>query len=136
MQESPLAKKLGLKPGMTVLVSAAPPEFSAALGRPPEGCRLVRKPPAARVDAVIAFVRSRADVPAASRAAVDAIIEDGLLWFAYPKKSGPLKTDISRDAGWEPLAQAGYDSVAQVAVDATWTGFRWRRLDRIQRRPR
>jgi hypothetical protein len=68
--------------------------------------------------------------------ALSAVVDNGLLWFAYPKKSGPLKSDLSRDSGWEPLFEAGFDSVAQISIDETWTGFRFRPKHLVGRRPR
>jgi len=50
-----------------------------------------------QADCVIAFVRCRADVQAVASAVLSAVVEDGLLWFAYPKKSGAVKSDLSRN---------------------------------------
>lgn len=49
-----------------------------------------------------------------------------LLWVAYPKKSGSIKSDITRDNGWEELTNAGYIPVTQVSVDNDWTALRFR----------
>jgi hypothetical protein len=110
---------------MRVLAKDAPSHFSSLLGSLPEGVKLL-KTSTAKVECVIAFVRCKADVQAVAPAALDAVVEDGLLRFAYPKKSGSIKTDISRDHGWEPVFDAGFDSVAQISMDQTWTGFRFR----------
>jgi len=71
-------------------------------------------------------VRSKADVEAMAPTVLRAASDSGLVWFAYPKKSGPLKSDLSRDSGWEPVFDSGFDSVAQISIDETWTGFRFR----------
>ena len=87
-------------------------------------------------DCVIAFVRSKADVKAMAPSVLRAVIDDGLLWFAYPKKSGPLAADLSRDSGWEPVFDSGFDAVAQVSIDDTWTGFRFRPKHLVGKRAR
>lgn len=135
MNASGLARKLALKPGMTVLVKDAPPDFASLLSSSAEGIRL-SKTSDKKVDCVIAFVRSKANVQVVAPAVFNAIAEDGLLWFAYPKKSGGIKSDLSRDTGWEPVFAAGLDSVAQISIDETWTGFRFRPKHLVGKRPR
>src|ERR1039457_2810560 len=125
MNSSGLARKLGIKPGMTVLLRDAPSDFASLLARSAKGIRL-SKTSDKRVDCVIAFVRCKADVQAVASAVLSAVVEDGLLWFAYPKKSSAVKSDLSRDIGWEPVFAGSFDSVAQISIDETWTGFRFR----------
>ena len=133
MTASGLVRKLGIKPGMKVLLQDAPTEFRAALGKLPDGANLV-KAPTNEADCVIAFVKSKADVKRMASVALRAAGDRGLLWFAYPKKSGPLQSDLSRDSGWEPILEAGFDSVAQISIDDTWTGFRFRPKHLVGRR--
>lgn len=122
---SNLAQKLGLKPGMKILLTGAPPDFAGQLGALPPGAALVSRA-AGPLPAAIAFVRTQADVRAVAPRLLDALAPDALLWFAYPKKSGPLASDLSRDQGWAPVYERGYDSVAQISVNDAWTGFRFR----------
>ena len=133
MAASGLARKLGIKPGMKVLLLGAPTGFPALLGELPEGAKLL-KASSGGADCIIAFVRSISDVRTMARSAISAAVDDGLLWFGYPKKSGPLQSDLSRDSGWEPLSDAGFDSVAQISIDETWTGFRFRPKHLVRRR--
>lgn len=41
----------------------------------------------------------------------------GALWFAYPKRTGSIKTDITRDVGWGALYDLHYCPVTQIAID-------------------
>jgi len=125
MRAPGLAAKLGIKPGTRTLLQGAPAEFIALLGTLPDGAKLLKRSTGG-ADCVVAFVRNQADVKRITPSALSAITDDGLLWFAYPKLSGPLKSDLSRDEGWEPLFRAGFDTVAQISIDETWTGFRFR----------
>lgn len=120
---------------MTVLLRDAPPDFASLLANLPDGIKLL-KASDKRVDCVIAFVRAKADVRDGASAVLSAIVEDGLLWFAYPKKSSAVKSDLSRDVGWEPVFAGGFDSVAQISIDETWTGFRFRPKHLVGKRPR
>jgi hypothetical protein len=55
------------------------------------------------------------------------LVSDGILWFAYPKKtSKKLSSDIDRDHGWEVLINSGFYPVRQVAVDDDWSALRFR----------
>jgi hypothetical protein len=87
-------------------------------------------------DFVIAFVRSKSDGKTAAPAAIRAVGDKGLLWFAYPKKSSRLQSDPSRDNGWQPLYAAEFDSVAQISIDETRTGFRFRSKRLVGKRSR
>jgi len=135
MTSSGLARKLGIKPGMTVLLQGAAAGFAPLLGKLPDGAKLLEASTGA-ADCVIAFVRSKADVKTMAPTVLRAVSDDGLLWFAYPKKSGPLESDLTRDSGWEPVFDAGFDSVAQISIDDTWTGFRFRPKHLVGKRAR
>lgn len=120
----PLWQRLLIKPGHRVVVVGAPEGFSG-LGDLPEGVE-VRGGAERDADAVLAFVRTRADVPDAARTAFAAVKRDGLLWFAYPKKTGPIKSDLDRDHGWEAVQEAGFQGVAMISIDETWSAMRYR----------
>jgi hypothetical protein len=120
-----VAAKLGCKPGMT----------GWAYGRPDELADLLPFAAGAHpadADVVIGFVGSVADVAAALAAVLPAYRRGKALWFAYPKKTGRLASDISRDKGWEPLAAAGLLPVSQVAIDDDWSALRFRYRDEVK----
>lgn len=54
------------------------------------------------------------------------LADDALLWIAYPKKSGSIKSDLTRDEGWEIFDGSGYSPVMQVAIDDNWSALRFR----------
>lgn len=131
---SGLAQKLGIRSGMTLLLRNAPTDFASLLTALAEGIKR-SKTMDRKVDCVIAFVRCKADVQAVASEVLGVLREDGLLWFAYPKKSSGVKSDLSREAGWEPVFSGGFDSVAQISIDETWTGFRFRPKHLVGKRP-
>ncbi|HKT05045.1 MAG TPA: hypothetical protein VJT31_36480 [Rugosimonospora sp.] len=115
-----LIAKLQIKPGQriaTVGDASGTPRISAA-DNP-----AAKSPEAA--DAVIAFVRTRAEIDQAGTAAVAAGRADKLAWIAYPK-AGKLGTDLNRDTLREALESRGVQPVRQVALDETWTALRLR----------
>jgi hypothetical protein len=91
-------------------------------------------PPDGPAPFILAFVDRIAAVgPAAAAVLPRYPAAGGLLWFAYPKRTGAIRTDLSRDRGWEALTEAGLLPVAQVALDATWSALRFRRREEIPR---
>ena len=76
-------------------------------------------------DAVIVFVRTRAELDAHAGPAVAAAERDALSWLAYPK-AGQLGTDLNRDSLAEAMTGHGVRPVRQIAVDGVWSALRFR----------
>lgn len=112
--------KLGWKPGMAAQVIARP-----------EGLHAVPDARAEAPEVVLAFVRSVAEVGPRLAQALPLYRRGARLWFAYPKKTGAIRTDINRDQGWERLRDVGLVAVTQVAIDDTWSGLRFRYRDEV-----
>jgi len=56
---------------------------------------------------------------------------DSVLWFAYPKGTSKIKTDIHRDILWMLGEEFGITTVAAIAIDDTWSALRFRPIDRV-----
>lgn len=125
MAAASLVKKLLIKPGYQLLIMNAPDGFTQRLEPLPEGARLYISP-GGRFDEVLVFAGSQAELNRYAPVALQAVKPSGLLWFAYPKKTSKIKTDISRDAGWDVATSAGWLPVTQIAVDNTWSALRFR----------
>ncbi|MDX1521843.1 MAG: hypothetical protein R3264_09465 [Anaerolineae bacterium] len=105
-------------------------DFKGAVLNKPNDVSLPGLPEPSGVDGpadyVIVFVNDRAEVERFVGQVVQDLREDGLLWLCYPKKSSGIKTDITRDAGWEPLTQLNFRPVRQISIDKTWSALRFR----------
>lgn len=128
---SPIAKKLVLKAGHKVLLLRAPEGFS--LDPLPEGASVVTQGKGP-FDAVLLFVRSKAEADEHAPKALSSVGPGGLVWIAYPKKSSGIKTDITRDVGWEAVWEARWEGVALVSLDDTWSAIRFRPANETPRR--
>ena len=133
MADTPLAKKLGIKPDHTTLVINAPEGYVPILGALPNGVEAGTTGTGA-FDFVQLFVGSKADVDKHAQGAIDSVKPGGLLWFSYPKKSSAIKTDVTRDIGWEEVAKAGWRPVTQIAIDETWSALRFRPVGDVKPR--
>jgi hypothetical protein len=115
------AKKLQIKPGSRVLLRDAPKEVLAALEPLPDGA--TRATRAAKSDVAVFFVTKSGEIDAIASAPETL---PPITWLAYPKKTSGVPTDLTRDAGWDPLFARGFVGVASVAIDDTWSALRVR----------
>ena len=56
---------------------------------------------------------------------------DSVLWFAYPKGTSKIKTDINRDSIRETGEGYGITAVTAISIDDTWSALRFRPIDRV-----
>jgi hypothetical protein len=68
---------------------------------------------------------------------VTRIIDNGVVWFVYPKGTSKKYTcEFNRDIGWAELGKAGYEPVRAVAIDDDWSGLRFRNTTYIKKMTR
>ncbi len=56
---------------------------------------------------------------------------DSVLWFAYPKGTSKVKTDINRDSIRETGEEYGIRTVTAISIDDTWSALRFRPIDKV-----
>ena len=132
---TPLPKKLGIREGHRVAFIGAPPTFDATLGVPPDGVTVAR---AARgthaLDVIIVFAKTMADLEKRLSSSAEALVYDGGLWIAWPKKASGVKTDLTEhDVRARGLAIGLVDNKV-CAIDETWSGLRL--VYRVENRPK
>ena len=133
MANSPLIKKLLIKPGQRVVVLNPPAGYVEGLAPLPEGVE-VSDQPAGGADAVHLFVKNREEFDRLAAVAIAAVKRDGLLWIAYPKGGKRAGTDVNRDILWAAIVeQYGWSGVAMVAIDDVWSAMRFRPADQVGR---
>ncbi|MFD0675673.1 MULTISPECIES: YdeI/OmpD-associated family protein [unclassified Paenibacillus] len=129
--EAELFKKLRIQSGQRILLLNAPAGYTERLIPLPEHTSLDTQPEGT-YDLVHLFVRSAAELEEFAPLAIHAVKYDALLWITYPKKSSKIKTDLSRDEGWKVISEAGYEGVALVSIDETWSAMRFRLIDLVK----
>jgi hypothetical protein len=134
MNMSPLFNKLNLKNQQEILVINAPASFESELALL-HGVTVKRDPK--KVSAIgfaLTFVKKQDELDALSATLAAKADGDALLWFAYPKgTSKKYQCEFNRDAGWNIIRSAGFDTVRQVAIDDDWSALRFRRVAFIKR---
>jgi hypothetical protein len=125
MSTSPLAKKLGIRPQMRMLITAAPDLYHKSLAPLPDGARI-----ASANDGPFTFVQlfatSAADLSLHMPKFLNEAGEDTLVWITYPKIGSRLAGDLSRDKIRAILSDLGWRAVAIVAIDEVWSALRFR----------
>jgi hypothetical protein len=118
---TPLPKKLGIKPGTTVVLVGAPADFARTLGPLPEAVR-IRPTARGACDVALWFVGTKAAYAKGLHAW--ARRDDWrALWICWPKKASGVKTDLSDGAVRTLALAAGLVDYKVCAVDATWSGL-------------
>lgn len=56
---------------------------------------------------------------------------DSVLWFAYPKGTSKIKTDINRDIVRVTGEEYGITTVTAISIDDTWSALRFRPIDKV-----
>ena len=62
------------------------------------------------------------------------IENDSVLWFAYPKGTSKIKTDINRDTIRTTGEEFGLTTVTAISINETWSALRFRPIDKVGKR--
>jgi len=122
---TPLPKKLGIKEGARLALVAAPDDFvESALAPLPDQVEL-RARARGRLDVIVFFTKSRADLERRFGKLASALDPAGALWIAWPKRSSGVETDLTEDVLREVGLPQGLVDTKVCAIDDTWSGLRF-----------
>ena len=113
---TPLAQKLGIKPGHVVVQLGGPD------GLLPEVPVRRRLPTSA--DVVLFFTTERAALARRLPALRSTIEPAASLWVCWPKRASKVPTDITEDVIREVCLPMGLVDVKVCAVDDVWSGLK------------
>jgi hypothetical protein len=124
---TPLAKKLGIKPGFSLALINAPKNFEDLLEDLPTNVKPESGLRSKQLNIIILFTTKRADLEKRFSQAADRLSEDtgSGLWVAWPKKSSGVPTDITEDTLREVGLPSGLVDNKVCAIDETWSGLRF-----------
>ena len=138
---TPLARKLGIRPGSALATVGAPPGMGTLLDPLPPDVSWDRDPAltpeadpgAGRWDVVVAFAPDEAALRALLPGVARLIRWTGGLWIAWPKKSSPLASELGREGVRHRLLETGLVDNKVCAIDADWSALRF--VHRVEDRP-
>lgn len=120
---SPLPKKLGLKPPLTLVTIDAPPEYRSWLGELPVDVRIVSKVNKP-LQAVHLFVTECVILEKNLSKLRNLLEESGFIWVSWPKKASKVDTDITEDTIREVALPLGFVDIKVCAVSDVWSGLK------------
>ena len=120
---TPLAKKLGLVPPMTLAAINAPKEYRAWLGALPNGVDIVAQA-GKSPRAVHLFTAKRAMLTRHLTSLRKRLEPAGFIWVSWPKKASKVQTDITEDTIREIALPLGFVDIKVCAVSEVWSGLK------------
>jgi hypothetical protein len=120
---TPLARKLGLKPGQRVWRSGMPASVSALIDREIPGLAIEEEPDAG-LDVAHIFTASRGDLADRLASLRGLIASDGMVWVSWPKKASGIASEVTEDVVRELALPLGFVDVKVCAVDEIWSGLK------------
>lgn len=125
-----LMKKLGLKDQPTVLILNAPEEYLQMIS---SINGVIETDIQSKYDFIQAFATNLSDATKIGEDLINALNEDGILWFCYPKGSSKkYKSDINRNKTWDIFSPYEFEPVSQVSIDEDWSAVRFKHVDKIK----
>lgn len=120
---TPLAKKLGLKPGMRAWFLDMPDSVRAEIEAENLGLS-EQTAPSAGIEAAHIFVTRRDDLVREIAALRQLLAPAGFVWVSWPKKAAKTDTDITENAIREVALPIGLVDIKVCAVDEIWSGLK------------
>jgi hypothetical protein len=120
---TPLPQKLGIKPGMIVVVIDGPDDYRKLLGKIPSGVNFATRP-VGKTKFIHLFVKERRALARHLQSLRQKIVDDAALWVSWPKKSSGVTTDITEDVIRLVALPLGFVDIKVCAVDDIWSGLK------------
>ncbi|MEZ6241640.1 MAG: hypothetical protein R3B57_01205 [Phycisphaerales bacterium] len=122
---TPLAKKLGIKPGARVLLRGAPKGFEDTLAGLPDDATVLRAARGAPFDVMVSFHKKASALDGDIKAMRARMTPAAGLWIAWPKKSSGVATDVTESIVRKTGLASGLVDNKICAIDETWSGLRF-----------
>ena len=120
---TPLAKKLGIKPGTRLRAVNAPADYAALLAPLPENVTFTRTD-SDELDVVHLFTKTRSELIKLIDRYKTKIKQNGAIWVSWPKKASGIPSEITEDTVREVALPLGLVDIKVCAVDETWSGLK------------
>ncbi|WP_394748844.1 DUF3052 domain-containing protein [Spongiimicrobium salis] len=122
---TPLAKKLGIKEGYSILLYQAPKHYFDLFSDLPEGLKYPKEIVSENTDFIHIFCTHMEDLEKVGKIYKNALKKNGLLWVSWPKGASKILTDLKREPIRSYMLGIGLVDVKVAAVDADWSGLKF-----------
>lgn len=120
----PLAQKLGVKPGIRLVILNAPPGYEATLGKLPDGVEHATEF-SGQFDFIHFFTTERTSLEEVFPNLKAGLRQTGMLWVSWPKKASKIPTDLDENIIRDIGLRNGLVDVKVAAVDERWSGLKF-----------
>lgn len=120
---TPLAKKLGIIAGTTVLTIGAPVEYAALLDPLPTNVTFASRLTKG-TQVVHLFTTARNELRDHLTNLRTTIAADAAVWVSWPKKAAKVPTDITEDVIRDVALPMGFVDIKVCAVSDVWSGLK------------
>lgn len=120
---TPLAQKLGIKPGATIVLINPPAKYQKLLGSSASDAQFKSRA-GAETGFIHFFTRRRIELEKQLTRLRTKLADSGTLWVSWPKKSAGVPTDVTEDVIRAVALPLGFVDTKVCAVDETWSGLK------------
>ena len=120
---TPLAKKLGIKPGFKMRLINAPDYYFELFTDMPEDIRILTDKKTKK-NFIHVFVKKLNELEKYIFEIKNEIEQDGIIWISWYKKSSKIPTDVTEDKIRETALANGLVDIKVCAVDDVWSGLK------------
>jgi hypothetical protein len=120
---TPLARKLGIKPGTEVVVVGAPDGYLDLVRPLPEGVALTDRV-SANTEVVHFFTSGKVALAEALASYRHTLKTSAAVWVSWPKKASRVPTDLTEDVVRALALPLGFVDVKVCAVTEVWSGLK------------
>jgi hypothetical protein len=119
---TPLAKKLGIKPGHRVAFGDLPPDVKAELRSTLDSCQFEKD---GSLDFAMIFTKEQADLKRQISGFAKQLAPAGMLWVSWPKKSSGVLSDLDENVIRAIGLNAGLVDIKVCAFNEVWSGLKF-----------
>lgn len=121
--QTPLAKKLGIKPGFTIRLINAPEHYFSLFTDLTANIKQADTK-AGKKNFIHFFSKDAAELLKVLPALKKELVPDGMIWVSWPKKASKVTTDVTEELIRNTALSNGLVDIKVCAVDETWSGLK------------
>ncbi len=120
---TPLAKKLGIKPDMRIMIVNKPDEYDTFFEDWPDGVDILAQG-TKEIDLIHFFTKSAEELTQTLLILRSQIKQNGMIWVSWPKKASKVPTDVTEDVIRDFALANKLVDVKVCAVSEVWSGLK------------
>lgn len=130
---TPLARKLGIKEGKSILILNEPSYYEHLFTDFPNNVIQNNKPNPGTIDFIHVFCKTKGEMFYELPDLKPLLKKNGMIWVSWPKGASKIETDLNREVVRDyMLSKIKLVDIKVAAIDADWSGlkFVYRKEDR------